>query len=92
MPQSDTGAAAGASAAGTSSDMQSKIQAAFQQDPALANVTVNASGNTVELSGTAASKKDRKKAVKLARENANGAKVVDNIQVGGGSNSTTPQH
>jgi osmotically-inducible protein OsmY len=72
--------------------MQSKIQAAFQQDPALANVTVSATGNTVELSGTAASKKDKKKAEKLAKENANGAKVVDNIQVGGGSNSTTPQH
>lgn len=86
MPQSDTGAAAAAS-----SDVQSKIQAAFQQDPALANVTVSATGSTVELSGTAASKKDKKKAEKMARENANGAKVVDNIQVGS-NNSTTPQH
>ena len=62
-------------------DLQSKVQSALQQNSNLSGVTVSASGDTVELSGTANSKKDKKDAVRIAKENANGKKVVDHITV-----------
>ena len=42
---------------------------------------MNASGDTVELNGTVSSKKERKEAMRIAKESANGKKVVDHIQV-----------
>jgi osmotically-inducible protein OsmY len=78
VPQSDMGAAGG-------NDAQTKIQSAIKADSSLsdANVSVNVSGNTVELTGTAPNAKARKEAKKIAKENANGMKVVDHIQVSG---------
>jgi len=79
MPQSD---------ANGGSDLQSKIQSAFSQNN-LSGVTVNASEDKIELNGTVNSKKERKEAVRLAKENANGKKVVDHIQVSSSANAGT---
>jgi osmotically-inducible protein OsmY len=82
VPQSDAGAAGG-------NDLQTKIQSAIKSDSTLsdANVNVNVSGNTVELTGTAPNAKARKEAKRIAKENANGMKVVDHIQVSGQGNA-----
>ena len=71
MPQSDANAG---------SDVQSKIQSALQQQN-LSNVTVNATDTQVELNGSVSSAKEHKEALRIARQNANGKKVVDHIQV-----------
>ena len=71
MPQSDMSG---------SSDLQSKIQSALQQNN-LSGVSVNATDKGVELTGTANSHKERKEAVRIAKENAGGKKVIDHIQV-----------
>lgn len=78
MPQSDMGA---------SSDVQSKIQSALQQNPNLSGVSVNATDKGIELTGNASSGKDRKEAVRIAKENAGGKKVIDHIQVGAATSS-----
>lgn len=70
MPQSD--------AAGN--DMQSKIQSALQQGN-LSGVTVNATDSSVELNGNVNSAKEHKDALRIAKQNANGKKVVDHITV-----------
>lgn len=76
-----------------SADVSSKIQTALQQNPDLSGVTASMNGNKIELSGNVSKREDRKEAVKIARDNANGKKVVDHIKVGGAasSNSATPQ-
>jgi osmotically-inducible protein OsmY len=78
MPQSDA----------SGSDLQGKIQSALQQSN-LSGVSVNASGDTVELTGTVNSAKERKEAMRIAKENANGKKIVDHIQVSKSSASAT---
>ena len=82
MPQSDTSAG---------SDMQSKITSALQSSN-LSNVTVNATDSSVELSGTVNSAKEHKEALRIAKENANGKKVVDHIQVQKSSASSAASH
>jgi osmotically-inducible protein OsmY len=76
MPQSDMG----------STDATTKIQSAFKDNSSLSSVTVStdAKGN-IELSGTANSAADKKEAVRIAKENANGKKVKDKIKVGNGA-------
>jgi len=83
MPQSDMSG---------SSDLQSKIQSAFQQNPNLSSVSVNATDKGIELTGTANSSKDRKEAVRIAKENAGGKKVIDHIQVSKSGNSAAATH
>ena len=78
MPQSDANAG---------SDLQGKIQSALQQSN-LSGVSVNASGDSVELTGTVNSAKERKEAMRIAKENANGKKIVDHIQVSKSSAAT----
>jgi len=70
-------------AATGSADAQSNIQKALQQDPNLANanIAVNVSGNKVELTGTVASKEQKKTAKQIAESNAGGMKVVDHLKV-----------
>ena len=79
MPQSDMG-----------TDATSKIQSALQANSSLSGVTVStdAKGN-IELSGTANSAADRKEAMRIAKENANGKKVKDHIKVSGGAASSS---
>jgi osmotically-inducible protein OsmY len=87
MPQSDANAAGSTG----STDASSKIQSALQADTNLSGITATVNGNTVELTGTANSAKDRKRAAKIAKQNANGMKVVDHITVAS-NNSTTTSH
>lgn len=72
-----------------SGDVQDKIQKAIQQDSSLsgANVNVNVSGNKVELTGTVASKDQKKTARQIAESNAGGMKVVDHLKVSGSETS-----
>ena len=71
-----------------SGGVQSKIQSALQANPNLSGVSVSSDDKgRIELTGTANSSADRKEAVRIAKENANGAKVKDHIKVGNSANS-----
>jgi len=84
MPQSDMSA---------SGSVQSKIQSALQANPNLSGVSVSSDEKGgIELTGTANSAKDRKEAVRIAKENANGAKVKDHIKVGASAKSDDMKH
>lgn len=74
---------ASAAATGNTGDVQSNIQKALQQDPTLANanISVNVTGNKVELTGTVPKKDEKNTAKQIAKSNANGMKVVDKIKV-----------
>lgn len=75
---------------GAGGDAVSKIQSALQQNSSLSSVTVSTDdkGN-IELSGTANSSADRKEAVRIAKENANGKKVKDKIKVSSSASATS---
>jgi|SRR5215469_14953484 len=78
-----------------SGDVQDKIQKAIQQDSSLsgANINVSVNGNKVELTGTVASKQQKKTAREIAQSNAGGMKVIDHIKVNNmpTSGSTPPK-
>jgi osmotically-inducible protein OsmY len=86
MPQGDMNTAT------DNSTLQNQIQTALKNEPTLANdaVTVNVTDNSVELSGTASSKKERQTAKRIAQSYANNRKVVEHITVSGSSSTTTP--
>jgi len=69
--------------AATSTDAQSSIQKALQQDPSLANanITVTVNDNKVELTGTVANKEQKKTAKEIAESKAGGMKVIDHLKV-----------
>lgn len=84
-----------AAAAAGSSDVQSNIQKAFQQDSGLANANINVNvtaDNKVELSGTVADKEMKKTAKKIAEQNAAGYKVVDHIKVEHSKDNNPPSN
>ncbi|HZR30056.1 MAG TPA: BON domain-containing protein [Terriglobales bacterium] len=86
MPQSDV------NAAGTdNTTLQNQIQGALKNEPTLANdaIVVVVSDNSVDLSGTAGSKKERQTAKRIAQSYANNRKVTDHITVSGSNNSST---
>lgn len=88
-PSSDqAGSMSQASQAG-GSDVQDKIQKAIQQDSSLsgANITVAVAGDKVELTGTVASKDQKKTAQQIAESNAGGMKVVNHLKVAGSESS-----
>jgi osmotically-inducible protein OsmY len=90
--QQPTPQSGGQQAGGADQSVQ-QIQAALQQQPELANVTVSAAGDKIELSGTVAKKEDKEKAKSVAESAAGGKKVVDKIKVSessGGSQGATP--
>jgi len=99
------GSSAGStSASGSSDQVRNDIQTAFRNEPTLtsSNVSVNVTDDSIELSGTAPSAKDRDEAKRIAQSFAGNRKVVDNIKVSGSGaadsssptstspNSTTP--
>lgn len=63
--------------------VQKNIQAAFQQDPTLANanLNVNVTPEKVELSGTVPDKETKKTAEKVAKAHAGGLDIKDHIKV-----------
>lgn len=76
-----------------SSDVQSKIQSALQQDSTLASsgITVNVTDDKIQLSGTTASSADKDKAHGIAEANAGGRKVEDKIKVSDTSTTSNPR-
>ena len=64
-------------------DVQGNIQSAIQKDPTLAtaNVTVNVTGKTVELTGTVPNKDAKDSAERIAKENAGGLKVKNHLKI-----------
>jgi osmotically-inducible protein OsmY len=68
-------------------DLQAQVQDALMKVPALSNdsLRVVAAGDSLELSGTVATGKERLAAVRLAQSYARGRKVVDHIVVSGRS-------
>lgn len=84
-PQNNTATAT------NSADAQSNIQKALQQDQSLANANINVSvnDNKVELTGTVASKEQKKTAEKIAESNAGGMKVVDHLKVEGAKDNSS---
>lgn len=97
-----TGTTSGTSATGTTSstmtteqggDVQGRIENAIKAEPTLtgSNVMVNVTGDTVELSGSVPTGKEKQTANRIASSFAGNLKVVDRITVTGrGVNSTTP--
>ena len=74
----------------TSSDqVKSDIQTAFRNEPTLtsSNIAVNVTDDSIELSGSAPSAKDRDEAKRIAQSFAGNRKVVDNMKVGGSGSS-----
>jgi osmotically-inducible protein OsmY len=71
----------------SSSDVQTNIQKAFQQDPSLASASIsaNVTDSKVELTGTVASSADKDKAESIAQQNAGSRKVDNKIKVSGTS-------
>ena len=104
-PSTDAGSSAGiASPAGqagstdtsataeSSDQVKSDIQTAFRNEPTLtsSSVSVDVTADTITLSGTAPSQKDRDEAKRIAQSFAGNRKVVDNVKVSGmGTGSTT---
>lgn len=70
-------------------DVQGDIQSALQKDPSLssANINVQVSGNTVELTGTAPSKDAKDKAEEIAKSHSGGMNVKNHIKVSSGGES-----
>lgn len=77
--QANTAAAAGATT--DDSQLQTQIQNAMQNEPALAKdqVKVEVAAGTVRLSGTVGSRKERKTALRIARSYAGQRHVINKI-------------
>jgi hypothetical protein len=74
--------------AGTAPDsmsLQGQIQTALRNDPTVANdnINVNVSTDTIDLSGTVGSGKEKQTAKRLAESYAGARKVVDRLTVSG---------
>ena len=76
----------GSSASG-SSDVQTKIQSALQQDQSLASssVSVSVTDSKVTLSGSVASQADKDKAESIGQANAGSRQIENKIKVSGSS-------
>jgi hypothetical protein len=73
----------GAISGATDAELQAQIQKALRSEPTLSGdeVTVLVSANTVELSGSVASGRDRLTAMRIARSYAGSKWVVNHLQV-----------
>ena len=105
MPQSSTGTvagneqgmgtAAGAAAATESPDaaeLQSKIDGALKNEPTLSSssVSVHVTADTIELSGSVPTSKDKTTAQRIAQSFAGNRKVVDKVTIGTNPSSNPP--
>ncbi len=106
LPQSSAPGATAAPAPGTapapgapgdiSTDLQKQVQTALKHEPTLANDNINAvvAGDTIDLSGTVNSGKERQTALRIAQSFAGNRRVVDHLTVAGqgpGASSVQPQ-
>ncbi len=80
--QPATSAQAGQPGAKSDTFLQNEIEQAFRTEPSLANkVNVSVANNQVVLSGTVLTPTEKKTAQQVAEAYANGAPVVDNINI-----------
>jgi hypothetical protein len=63
--------------------LQSQIQSSFQQQSGLSGVMVNVTDNSISLSGTVETGKEKQTAKRIAQSYAGSRKVEDNITVTG---------
>ena len=90
-----TGSATGATGTATSEeggDLQGRIDNAIKAEPTLtgSNVVVNVTGDTIELSGSVPTGKEKQTADRIASSFAGNHKVVDRITVTGRGNAVSP--
>ncbi|HWC19030.1 MAG TPA: BON domain-containing protein [Terriglobales bacterium] len=73
-------------------DLQGKIQSAIQQDPSLSgtSISVSVTADGVELTGTAPSARAKKTAQDIAKTNAGGRRVINNVKLSA-SDTTVPR-
>lgn len=74
-------AAAAPARAATAADIQTRVQNALAAHPELRGVTASVSEEVVTLSGTVASAAERDQALAVAKQNAAGLPVVNQIRV-----------
>jgi len=88
MPQGDVNAAST-----DNTTLQNQIQSAIKTEPTLTNdaIVVTVTDSAIDLSGTAASKKERQTARRIAQSYANNRKVTDHITVSGTGSTTSPE-
>ncbi len=88
MPQSD--ANAGSTDNGT---LQNQIQVAIKNEPTLSAdaIVVTVTDNAIDLSGTAATRKEKQTAKRIAQSYANNRKVQDHITVSSSGSNSMPQ-
>jgi osmotically-inducible protein OsmY len=79
------GQSATGSSASSSSQVQSDIQTALRNEPTLSSsiLSVSVTDDSIELTGSAPSAKDREQAKRIAQSFAGNRRVVDNIKVAG---------
>jgi Flp pilus assembly secretin CpaC len=87
-----SGSSSAGASSGSTDQVKNDIQTAFRNEPTLtsSNISVDVSSDSITLSGTAASQKDRDEAKRIAQSFAGNRRVVDNIKVSGGSDMSTP--
>jgi outer membrane biosynthesis protein TonB len=89
LPQSDQGSGANVASLDTgglsSAEMQQKIENALRSEPTLSgsNLTVNVTDDTINVTGTVASGKDRTTASRIVQSFGENRKVKEKINVSG---------
>jgi hypothetical protein len=73
-------------------DVQKEIQTALQKDPTLgsANINVQATSQSVELTGTVPSRDAKDMAEQIAKAHSSGLPVKNHLKVGEGSKGAPP--
>jgi len=89
-PAGQSGSTTGATE--SSDQVKNDIQTAFRNEPTLTSsgVSVDVSSDTVTLSGSVPSQKDRDEAKRIAQSFAGSRKVVDNVKVSGMGSGSSP--
>jgi len=77
-------------AAVSDSDLESQIQNALSKEPTLSgdNAHVKVSADTIELDGTVATNKEKITATRIVQSYSGSKKLVNRLNIGGGSGST----
>jgi BON domain len=85
LPQSDQSTASLDTGGLSSAEIQQKIEAALRNEPTLSgsNLTVNVTDDTINVSGTVASGKDRTTASRIVQSFGENRKVKEKINVSG---------
>lgn len=92
MTAAQTGTPTAGGSMSSDSTLQSQIQTALQNEPTLSNnhLNVNVSVDTIDLSGTVATGKERQTALRIVQSYAGNRRVVDKLTVSGRGQTNTP--